>query len=386
MRPSDPGSIVLMLYAHDNRRKLPPNRAMRPTRRPSEPLPFLANRSGPARNPGYVAALVAVLCLTLYGCAGDEDSGGGRGELLEVNGSLKELVWNGTSETLYGIGEGEERVVEVDPEVLTGVEFDGPRPDAVASTQKVDVGDNLALDPRTPSKLYLPQPELGHVRVVRAEDPEDLVQTFDAGVPPERVALDRRSDVLFALSKDGSTVTRVDLAGNDVTAERKFGPGRATRIEAPGEGSGALWAAGPGGVALYGGPSLELVGQTSLDAAGLAVSAQDPERAYVTQPGKGRVAAVEPRSGEGLGVVDEAEVGGAPRLVVTDGVRVYVATDDAVEVLASDDLSTVETIELSAFRGRGPLERVEPSALAVGSDRIYLPLSGEPYVLALDKP
>ncbi len=333
-----------------------------------------------------MAALVAVLCLALYGCGGDEGSGGGGGELLEVNGPLKELVWNGTSETLYGIGEGEERVVEVDPEVLTGVEFDGSRPDAVASAQKMDVGDNLALDPRTPGKLYLPQPERDHVGVVRAEDPDNLVRSFDAGVPPERVALDRRSDVLFALSKDGSTVTRVDLAGNDVTAEREFGPGRAARVEAPGEGSGALWAAGPGGVALYGGPSLELIGRTSLDATGLGVSAQDPERAYVTQPGEGRVAAVEPRSGEGLGVVDEAEVGGAPRLVVADGDRVYVATDDAVEVLASDDLSTIKTIDLSAFRGRGPLERVEPSALAVGSDRIYLALSGEPYVLALGKP
>jgi len=332
-------------------------------------------------------ALAAVLCLVLYGCAeaGPQGSDGRGVELLEANGPLKELIWDGTSKTLYGIREDEERVVELDPEALAGIEFDGPRPDAVASTQEMEVGENLALDPRTPSKLYIPQPDSGHVRVTRAEDAGGLVQTFDAGVPPERVALDRRSDTLFALSKNGSTVSRVDLEGNDVTAKRDFEAGRATRVEAPGEGSGALWAAGPGGVALYGGPSLELIGRTSLDAAGLAVSAQDPERAYVTQPGEGRVAAVEPRSGEGLGIVDEARIGGA-RYAVAAGDRVYVATDDAVKVLASDDLSTVETIELSEFRGRGPLERVEPSALAVGSDRIYLALSGEPYVLALGKP
>lgn len=333
------------------------------------------------------AAVAAALCLVLYGCAGEGDSGSdaSRAALLEVDGPLKELVWNRTSETLYGIGKNGERIVNVDPETLTGIEFDGSRPDAVVSTQKMDVGENLALDPRTPGKLYLPQPELEHVRVVSAEDPGDLIQAFGAGVTPERVALDRRSDVLFALSKDGSTVTRVDLAGNDVTAEREFGPGEATRIEAPGEGSGALWAAGPGGVALYGGPSLEPLGQLPLEAAGLAVAPANPERAYVTQPGEGRVAAVEPRSGEGLGIVDEAEVGGAPRFVVADGDRVYVATDDAVKVLASDDLSTVETIELSAFRGRGPLERVEPSALAVRSDKLYLALADEPYVLALEK-
>lgn len=333
-----------------------------------------------------MAALVVALCLILYGCTGDGGSGQGGGELLEVKEPLKTIVWNGTSETLYGIGEEEERVVEVDPEVLTGIEFDGPRPNAVTASQKLDVGDNLALDPRPPGEVYLPQPGSGRVRVVRSDDFGDVAQTFEVGVPPQRVALDRRSDVLFALSKDGSTVTRVDLGGNEVTAEQEFGPGRASRIEAPGEGSGALWAAGPGGVALYGGPSLERIGRTSLDAAGLAVSAQNPERAYVTQPGEGRVSAVEPRSGGGLRVVDEAEVGGGARSVVADGDRVYVATDDAVEILASDDLETVETIELSAFRERGPLERVEPSALAVGADRIYLALSGEPYVLALDKP
>lgn len=351
-------------------------------------------RSGPNRNRGRtsegrkgIAALVAAIYLFVFGCAGEEGSSGSRGELLEVNAPLKYLVWNGTSETLYGIGEDEERVVEVDPEALAGIEFDGPRPDAVASTQKVDVGGNLRLDPRTPSELYLPQPGPGHVRVVRAEDLEVLVQTFEVGVPPERLALDRRSDVLFALSKDGRIVTRVELAGNDVTAERKFGPGRAIRIEAPGESSGALWAAGPGGVALYGGPSLEPIGRTSLDTVGLAVSTEEPERAYVTQPAEGRVAAVEPRSGEeGLGVVDEAEVGNGARSVVVEGDRVYVATDDAVKVLASDDLETVESIRLDAFRGRGPLERVEPSALAVGPDRIYLALSDEPYVLALEKP
>ena len=329
--------------------------------------------------------MVAVVCFVLYGCAGKGVIGEDGGELLDVNGPLKELVWNGTSETLYGIREDEERVVELNPEALAGIEFDGSRPDAVASTQKMNVGENLALDPRTRSKLYLPQPDLGHVRVTRAEDPGGLVQTFEAGVPPERVALDRRSDDLFALSKDGSTVSRVDLEGNEVTAEREFGSDRATRIEAPGEGSGALWAAGPGGVALYGGPSLETVGRTPLDAAGLAVDAAEPERAYVSQPAKGRVVAVEPRSGGGLGVVDEAEVGSGARYVVADGDRVYVATDDAVEVLDSGNLKTVKTIELSGFRGRGPLERLEPSALAVGGGRIYLALSGEPYVLALER-
>lgn len=385
-----------MPHTHDNRRNTSPNGVLR-----SQPrgllrvAPDLPIRPGPDRNRGRVfggragiVALVAAACLVVLGCTGQESSGsnGPGGDLLEVNGPLKTIVWNGTSDTLYGIGESEERVVEVDPEALTGIEFDGSRPDAVASTLKANVGDNLALDPRTPSELYLPQPDLAHVRVARAEDPEDLIQTFDVGVPPARVALDRRSDVLFALSKDGSTVTRVDLGGNEVTAEREFGPGQATRIETPGEGSGALWVAGPGGVALYGGPSLELIGRTSLDAAGLAVSAQNPKRAYVTQPGEGRVSAVEPRSGGGLRVVDEAEVGGGARSVVADEDRVYVATDDAVEILASDDLKSVETIELSAFRGRGPLESVEPSALAVGADRIYLALSGEPYVLALDKP
>ncbi len=93
-----------------------------------------------------IVALVAAACLVVLGCAGQESSGsnGPGGDLLEVNGPLKTIVWNGTSDTLYGIGESEERVVEVDPEALTGIEFDGSRPDAVASTLKANVGDNLA--------------------------------------------------------------------------------------------------------------------------------------------------------------------------------------------------------------------------------------------------
>lgn len=98
----------MMIHTNETRRKPTSSKTTQEVRPriPSRSAagPSTSCRLGP--NPGRIAALVAVVSLALYGCAGDEGSGGGRGELLGLNAPLEELVWNSTAETLYGIGEG----------------------------------------------------------------------------------------------------------------------------------------------------------------------------------------------------------------------------------------------------------------------------------------
>ena len=275
--------------------------------------------------------------------------------------------------------------MKVDPEALAGIEFDGPRPDAVEDSRKLPgAGENLAVDARQPGEIYVPQPGLDQVHVLGTEDLLD-VREFDAGVPPARVTLDRYSDVLFALSGDGHTVTRVDLAGKEVVAEARIDGGRATLAQAG--GSGSLWTAGPGGIALYGGPDLDLKGTVSLDAGGLAADPEDPERAYASDPGEGRVVAVEPEgTRDRLRVVAAADVGeGARHLAVEQG-RLYAIGEDALTVLDPENLKIVETVDLDPVLRRAPFQGDKFSALTVGEENVYVALAEAPYVLSLAKP
>lgn len=326
------------------------------------------------------AVVFSVLVLFLGGCA--ETSGAS----FEVDAPLKALAWDSTDETLFGLDQGGERLVKVDPKDLNGIEFDDPPPDTVDDSLKLEgAGENLAVDPRTPGEIYLPQPDLDQVHVFGTEDLAD-VQGFDVGVPPARVALDRFSNTLFALSEDGSKLTRVSLAANEVVAETSIDGGQATLVETPGGGSGTVWVAGPASIALYGGRDLERLGEKPLGARGLAADPNDPERAYASESESGRMVALEPGPRGRLEVVAEAEVGEGMRHLAAEGDRLYAATPDAVVVLGAEDLRMMETIELAPLLEQTPVRRGEPSALAVGEERIYVALAGEPYVLGLDKP
>ncbi len=327
-----------------------------------------------------------ILVITL-GCGEDEEPVGEGDGPLKVDAPLKALVWDPSAEVLFGLEQDGERLVKLDPERPTGFDPEGPAPDAVVDARELEgAGENLALDPRRPGKIYIPQPDLDQVYVAETDDLLE-VRTFDAGVPPVRVALDQLfSEALYALSEDGSTVTRTELQGYDVVAEAPVDRTREALIEAPRGGEGAVWVAGPEGVALYGGASLERLGQLPLNAGGLAVDAADPERAYASEPESGRVVAVELGPRDRLEVVAEADVGEGARYLAAEEGRVYVATRGTVTVLNSENLAPIETIEFDPFLERTSLETGEPSALAVGEEGVYLALADAPYVLSLDKP
>lgn len=263
------------------------------------------------------------------------------------------------------------------------------RPQAIASSQALEgtVGENLALEKNNePDKIYVPVSGKNQIAVY---DKDDLleVRTFEAGEEsPSRVALDRDSGTLFALSDSGSTVTAVGLlADKRVVAEIRANAGEDALLET-GETNG-LWVAGPESVSFYTGPSLEnRVSDDGLGASALAADATRPERAYVAKGADGgRVLALEPGNG-GLEVAAEAKVEGAIQHLAAEKGRLYAVTSDSILVLDPGNLKTRENVNFDESLERESLKKAEPSGIAVGKDNLYLTLDGEPSLVQIEKP
>lgn len=336
------------------------------------------------------AVLVAGLALTLNGCgtgtAPEAERPPEEGIVAAVDAPLRVPAWAEDEGVVIALQEDGRRLVRLD----TAESFDETGDLPVTISEELDgvAGENLALEEgREPNGTYLPKPERDQVAVVENDDLLE-VRTFSAGESPVRVALGGATTggsapTLFALSRDGSTVTSVGLEDFEVLTEVEVGASEDALIEASGEDG--FWLAGPGGVALYS-ASPELRGELSVAAGALAVDAADPERAYVAESSSGRVMLVEP-GGEGeLRVVAETDLGTpAEYLAAKDG-GLYAVTRDELVVLDSGSLEIVETVELGPIFERENLDQAEPSGLAVGEENVYVTLAGEPYVLLIEKP
>ncbi|MDP9474491.1 MAG: hypothetical protein M3R38_02125 [Actinomycetota bacterium] len=247
-------------------------------------------------------------------------------------------------------------------------------------------GENIALDRFKEGRAFVPQPDLDHIQSIQTDDLLDI-RTFDAGEPASRVALSGPLDAIYALSADGKTVTAVDLGGFDPVAEKRVNGGEETLIETSPEGDDEFWLAGPEGVSFHAfGTDPAPEGELSLDAASLAVDAEDAERAYASEAGTGRVVAVEPEDG-GLGIVAEADLGDEILYLAAEPGRLYAATPSKLVALDSATLETIRVVELSAAgEATGSGAGAEPSGIAVGEEGVFVTLKGEPRVLLVAKP
>jgi len=340
---------------------------------------------------GKAAVLVAGLALALSGCGTDTapeaEGPSEEGIVTAVDAPLRAPAWAEDEGVVIALQEDGRQLVRLD----TAASFDGTGSLPVTISEELDgvAGENLALEKgREPDGVYLPKPERDQVAVVENDDLLE-VRTFPAGESPVRVALGGATtggsaSTLFALSRDGSTVTSVGLEDFEVLAEVEVGASEDALIEASGEDG--FWLAGSGGVALYSVNPPELRGELSVAAGALAVDAVDPERAYVAESSSGRVMLVEP-GGEGeLRVVAETDLGTPGEyLAVKDG-GLYAVTRDELVALDSGSLEIVETVELGPIFEGEDLEQAEPSGLAVGEENVYVTLAGEPYVLLIEKP
>lgn len=342
--------------------------------------------TNPGRRAAAVVSLAAGLALLLAGCAsaGSEP----KAALLRVGVPLREPAWVPGKGVLLALGEDRRSVVRVD----VGEGAPGSRP-PVRAEDFADLGENLVPSLEEPKRAYLPRPGSGEISVLDTGTLR-VVDRYEVGDSPSYVTLDAQSEVLFALSEDGSKVSSVGLETPDgIPAEGipavEVGGGPETIVEAPEKGlDPAFWTSGPGGVAFYGGnPPERLVGER-IEATDVAVDLSSMQRAYVAE-GE-RVVALEgdPEDlleGE-LVAVKTRSLGEKVEHVASDELHVFAATEHELVAMRRESLDVVRTVGFGRLLEREGIEPAGISGITVGKEDVYLTFEGEPYVLSVKKP
>ncbi len=325
-------------------------------------------------------ALVAALAL-LAGCSsvGSEPEFG----LLRVNTPLQEPVWVPEKEAVLALSEDGQRVVGV----AVGATEPGSRA-PVRSREFEDLGDNLTLSPEEPDLAYLPRPDSGRISALDT-DGLRVVENHDVGDTPSYVTLGAQSETLFALSRDGATVSGTGLETPERIRPVEVGGSKETFVESPEKGlDPAFWIAGPGGVAFYGGDPLKRLVGRPMDAADVAVDLTGYQRAYVAEGN--RVVALEGDPEDFLGgrlkVMATRSLGERVEHLASDELYVFAATKDRLVAMRRETLEVVESVEFGRLLGREGVSPAGASGVTAGTEDVYLTLEGEPYVLSIKKP
>lgn len=136
--------------------------------------------------------LATLLVVILTSCA-SVDGSTDDVAILQLEVPLRAPVWSPGEEAVFALGQDGRRLARVDVN-SGGFNPVNEHPRAVASTEELDgvAGENLALEKdREPDKVYVPVPDKGEVLVLEKDDLLE-VRTFEAGIPPARVALEPR--------------------------------------------------------------------------------------------------------------------------------------------------------------------------------------------------
>lgn len=331
-----------------------------------------------------VVVLAAVLGLT-FGCAPLGDAAGAepRAELLRVDTPLREPVWVPEKEAVIALSEDGRQVVRV----AVGEEAGGSSV-PTRSREVRDAGENLALSRKEPEQAYLARPGAGEVSALDTDSLRE-VESYGVSPSPSYVTVDAQSEILFALSENGSEVSGVGLEEREKFPAVAVGGGPETFVEAPEKGlDPAFWVAGPGGAAYYGGDPPERLVGVPLEATDIAADLTSEQRAYVAEGN--RVVALE---GDPQGYlrgklveVATRDLGGPVERVASDTLYVFAATRDRLVAMRRKTLEPVEEVDLGSLLAREGARPAGISGIAVGEERVYVALEGEPYLLSVEKP
>lgn len=336
---------------------------------------------------------VVVVLFFLAGCsaAGGSVDAAARVVAVRVGASVHDLVWSAYARALFALTD-DRRLAKID---LSEQSSAAPRARTTLSAPFVDRGDDLVAD-TTHAVVYLPQPKLGRVAVLSDGNLRE-VGTLLAGPSPSFLALDSGSADLLALSADRSMVTPVDVHNDMVLPSQQVPAGLGAKLE--GATRGRLldyYLSGPGGITHYKGSpgSVQREGEIGISAEQAVGDMVTSSRLYVAEKGTDRLLAVDSqRSGDGLEVVAQAHLGEPVHYLGVDETRVYAATEHRLVVLATNSFEgyhdqifpIVTTIDFrSALQGEA--KQAPLSGLAVGPERVYLALQGQPYVVSVAKP
>lgn len=338
-----------------------------------------------------VMVLAALGLPVLAGCSAAAGSPGASVVALRIDAPVHEPIWSDHARALFALT-GDRRIAKIDPSGRSGAP---PTARTTLSAPFPDVGEDLV--PRiTEAVVYLPQPELGRIAVVSDTDLRQ-VGALRAGPSPSFLALDSGSDDLLALSGDRSSVTPVDLHDNRVLPPTDVHAGPEAELDGAKRGRRIDYhLAGPGGITHYKGSpgAVRKEGTLGLDAETTAGDLVKSSRLYVAQRGTDRLFAVDSkRTEDGLEVVAQAKLGEPVHYIGVDETRIYAATEHKLVVLKTNSFEgyhnqTFPLVTTIGFRSALPGEarNAALSGLAVGPDRVYLTLEGQPYVLSIAKP
>jgi hypothetical protein len=333
--------------------------------------------------------LVAGFSLLLGGCGGAPAQAQKAVELLSVGSPMREPVWVDKPNFAIALRADEPRVVKFNASAgAPGESTLGPG--ALESSGVLEgVGQNMAPNHLKEDEVYTAQPDLGRIAQI---DPTTLRKTgyFDVGGDPEWVAVHPGSQTLFALSRDGSTLTEVDLRDPKKTFSFDINAGEGAHIDTPQRGiEPELWTWGPGGIAYYNGfPPEQKVGMP-VNAGAFAVDIETAQRAYVGEGASGRVIAVE---GDPQGILEgklkemaEQDLGEPAEHLEAEDLRVFAVTQNKLVAMKRDNLDILDTVEFRSFLDQQGLGDARVSGMTVTGDRVYVTLEGQPYILSLRK-
>ncbi|RCW45977.1 hypothetical protein DFQ14_102279 [Halopolyspora algeriensis] len=342
-------------------------------------------------------ALVLTGMSVLTGCAVGGGAAGSADSVttLPIEVPVHEPIWSHDTGDMLALTEKSSRIARIDP---------GARSSGTGSTARTtlsarlpDTGENLALSPTGSEEVYLPQPALGRIAVF---DIANLhrVGTLPTGHTPSRVATDVGSDILFALSKSGRTVTGTNLNNSTSIPPVEVRAGPEAELHGPERGRPAeFFVLGPRGIAVYEGhpAPLEKTDDIGIGVSAVAGDTIKVSRVYVAEAGTDRLLAVGlDKQGKHLRVAAEARLGEPVEHLGVDHTRIYAATHNKLVVLETNSFTgfehghftKVDTIEFRRHLENRALRNAPLSGLAVGSDRVYLTLRGQPAAVSIDKP
>lgn len=310
--------------------------------------------------------------------------------LATVDTPLHDPVWSYRNETLLALTD-DGRLAEIAGPDST----DGSRTQVSAP---LAAGRNLQVSQKDARLAFIGQPKRGTVAVVDL-DSLNTVDRFDAGPAPAYLAEDAGQRVLLALAADGRSVTPVDeydysklptMAVTGEPADTIDGANRGHAIE--------YHTYGRSGIRYYKGasPPAEQRASLAIDVAAAAGDGAKTTRSYVAERGQNVLYAIDSsRDGKNLSVVGQARLPSSPiRYLGSDDTRIYAATDHDLVVLETNSFTgypdatvpIICTVDYRTDLPRGAVESAPLSGMAIGPDRVYLSLAGQPKLISVAKP
>jgi hypothetical protein len=340
----------------------------------------------------YCAAIVAALACAGCSTPGRSLHSAPESVSVRVQTPLRDPVWSYRTGSLVALTE-DGRLAAVD-------HADDPGAVITRLSVPLDAGRNVQISRADDRTVFVPQPARGRVAAVELTGLRQ-VGDIDAGPAPSYLSEVSGMRILLALSADGSTVTPVEEFGLRQLPAARVAAGAAGVVDGANRGRAIEYHVhGPSGVSYYKASFQrqsppEQRGSYDAEVVAAAGDGTATSRLYLADAARDTLYTVESaRGGEELQEIGRAPVSSPIRYLGSDETRVYAATDTDVTVFESASvtgfphasIAMLRVIDYRAGLPSGPARSAPLSGMAVGPDRVYLTLRGQPVVVSVAKP